>query len=93
MKEYVDVEVLKQQDFQDFSNTDVMHAINNCPRVDVMPVKHAHWIENENDSITCSACGHTTNEVIEEVIADGVYKVLNPYFCANCGTKMDEEVK
>lgn len=44
MKEYVDVEVLKQQDFQDFSNTDVMHAINHCPRADVEPVRQGHWI-------------------------------------------------
>lgn len=37
MKEYIDVEVLKKQDFQDYSNTDVEYAIDHCPRADVAP--------------------------------------------------------
>lgn len=36
MKKYVDIEVLKQQDFQDFSNTDVWCAIDNCPIANVV---------------------------------------------------------
>ena len=37
MKEYVDVKVLKQQDFQDYSREDVEYAIDYCPRADVVP--------------------------------------------------------
>ena len=79
MKEYVDVEVLKQQDFQDFSNSDVMHAIDHCPRADVEPVRHAHWIRKPyfpdgTPAWVCSRCGRP--EADEE-----------PY--CNCGAKMD----
>jgi hypothetical protein len=38
MKEYICVETLKQQDFQDYSNTDVAYAIDSCPREDVEKV-------------------------------------------------------
>lgn len=34
----IDPNVLKQQDFQDFSNTDVFYAIDNCPIIDAVPV-------------------------------------------------------
>ena len=36
----IDADVLKQSDFQDFSNTDVFNAINNAPTVNavVLPV-------------------------------------------------------
>lgn len=79
MKEYVDVEVLKQQDFQDFSNTDVMHAIDNCPRADVESVRHGCWIvgmdfSDGTGAFICSLCGHAE-------------KWNEPY--CNCGAKMD----
>ena len=35
MKEYIDVQVLKQQDFQDYSREDVEYAIDHCPRAAV----------------------------------------------------------
>lgn len=98
MKEYVDVEVLKQQDFQDFSNTDVMHAINHCPRADVEPVRHGHWVyigKDKTDSIfACSECGRCIkNRSYESML---VVKVRFPY--CHCGAKMDgkeedEEIK
>lgn len=90
MKEYVDVEVLKQQDFQDFSNNDVMHAIDHCPRADVEPVRHGHWVKTntcmyvngEKQIIKCcSECGEAAP-----------YNALgNPFYPARCycGAKMD----
>lgn len=52
------------------------------PTADVVPVIHAHWIEEEDCSIIteipwsmCSACGE--------------YSLKLPY-CAFCGAKMDE---
>ena len=59
------------------------------PPADVVPVRHAHWIENEDYSLTCSACGHTTYETVREARGDGVYEVLDPYFCPKCSAKMD----
>ena len=87
MKEYVDVEILKQQDFQDFSNTDVMHAIDHCPRADVEHVKHGHWILTQKISenafrYNCSECNRW--------VQDGLMK--NPsdrYPYCHCGARMD----
>ena len=85
MKEYVDVEILKQQDFRDFSNTDVMHAIDNCPRADVEPVRHAYWIPHRTiirspfaKNYNCSECGHESFEYPS---------------CPFCRAKMDKENK
>ena len=77
MKEYVDVEVLKQQDFQDFSNTDVMHAIDNCPRADVEPVIHAYW-KNECRS--------------QIMFPDGEAAILIERQCSNCCNWSDKEI-
>lgn len=89
MKEYVDVEVLKQQDFQDFSNTDVMCAIDHCPRADVEPIRHGRWIYIGTDKIdnifTCSECGRRIKNPCYETTA--IVKIRFPY--CNCGVKMD----
>lgn len=45
MSRYVDVDVLKKQDFQDYSDSDVEYAIDHCPTADVVEVKHG---SNEN---------------------------------------------
>lgn len=91
MKEYVDVEVLKQQDFQDFSNTDVMHAIDHCPRADVESVRHGYWTERTDQSTYingekqiikyCSVCG-------EAAPYNALGKQFYPARCY-CGAKMD----
>jgi hypothetical protein len=40
-RRYVDVDLLKQQDFQDYSNTDVEYAIDHCPTADVVSLDDA----------------------------------------------------
>lgn len=86
MKEYVDVEVLKQQDFQDFSNTDVMHAIDNCPRADVEPMRHGHWIKvfprrmGRNATYKCSVC---------KKLRSSYYNDVAEWDHCPCGAKMD----
>ncbi len=37
-KEYIEKEILKAQDFQDFSPSDVLYAIEHCPTADVVAV-------------------------------------------------------
>lgn len=90
MKEYVDVEVLKQQDFQDFSNTDVMHAIDNCPRADVEPVRHGKWIMDKKwGTAICSECKF-------EIEDDYFWRAgdFRPWEgCPICRSKMDGEVE
>lgn len=53
------------------------------PTVDVMEVKHGHWIEINSDMgiYRCSQCRET------------VGCQTGSYFCPNCGAKMDEEEK
>jgi hypothetical protein len=41
MAKFIDVEVLKQQDFQDYSKTDVEYAIDLCPIADVIETETA----------------------------------------------------
>lgn len=74
----------------EISNYDgVMCDIGAIEKADANPTLHAHWIENEDHSLTCSACGHTTYEPVIEARGDGVYELLAPYFCAKCGAKTD----
>ena len=47
----VDPNVLKQQDFQDFSNTDVFCAINHCPTIDAVPVVRCRECSKKDKNI------------------------------------------
>ena len=53
---------------------------DDCPLVEVEPVKHGHWIFTQKETwyaeFQCSECG------------EGVYNKTK--FCSNCGAKMDE---
>ena len=60
-------------------------AIYKLPAADVVPVKHGHWIEQENwvpDDYyyTCSVCGEDYNTI------DGS---PDYNYCPNCGARMD----
>lgn len=55
----------------------------------ISPVRHGHWIEQENWALddyyyTCSACGEDYNTI---------YGTPDYNFCPNCGAKMDGGVK
>lgn len=100
MKEYVDVEILKQQDFQDFSNTDVMHAIDHCPRADVEPVVHAYW-EKECRGQTMFPSGEPATLIERKCSNCHLWsdKEILKYYptpaerCSVCGAKMDGKEK
>lgn len=51
MANYVDVKVLKQQDFADYSITDVEYAIDHCPRADVVDSAWAKALEKDIEII------------------------------------------
>ena len=64
---------------------DFEEVIDAVPAADVAPVKHGHWIEQENwvsDDYyyTCSVCGEDYNTI------DGS---PDYNYCPNCGAKMD----
>jgi len=82
----IDADKLKQADFQDFSSTDVMYAIDSAPTIEAEPVKHGKWIDEGNDYWHCSECNHDWyfDEYIP--IAD-----FDMNYCPNCGAKMDKE--
>lgn len=51
------------------------------------PVKHAHWIEGNEDHVSCdSVCYYTCSECKHSFSDD------TPY-CPHCGAKMDEEME
>lgn len=52
----IDADELKRQDFQDFSNTDVWYAIDNCPTIDAVPVvrcKDCHHADMIGSTLYC----------------------------------------
>lgn len=51
------------------------------------PVKHAHWIEGNEDHVSCdSVCYYTCSE------CNHSFSDNTPY-CPNCGARMDGEVE
>lgn len=67
-------------------------CVSKASMIDVVPVKHGHWIEKEYeyDGLmsekmfrTCSVCGEEQMQKLD----DNFKPFLTPY-CANCGAKM-----
>ena len=60
--------------------------VNQIPRIEAEPVRHAHWIEGNEDHVSCdSVCYYTCSECKHSFSDD------TPY-CPHCGAKMDEEI-
>ena len=63
---------------------EVAHEIVDAvPSADVMPVRHGHWIDYDDDIVSCecSACHKKFNLYEDDV---------NGYpYCPNCGARMD----
>lgn len=90
----IDADELKQQDFQDFSNTDVFNAIDNCPTVEAVPVIYGHNITHINpaDEFVCSECGAIYQDFIKCEIDDDTgditYHECEFKYCPYCGAKI-----
>ena len=95
MTRYVDAEAVELicRENTNMSAAYLASLLNRVPTVDVAPVRHAHWIEDEKHGLEkCSIC----NEIRHFDIYDDPNKViyLSCNYCPNCGAKMDEkEVK
>ena len=50
-------------------------AINRLPTIDAEPVRHGHWVVDEDGNIKCSECGHHS---------------VGDNYCERCGAKMNE---
>lgn len=58
-------------------------ALGNAETVDAEPVRHGHWIEDDDgDGRHCSICGEDYCYIISNC------ELYN--YCPNCGAKMDE---
>ena len=96
-KEYIDLEetvtALKRNSQKYFSSfhkgyVQAIEDLADIPAAKVAPVRHGHWIEQENWALddyyyTCSACG------TEWVTIEGTPEENGMDFCPNCGAKMD----
>lgn len=65
----------------------IADEIEKLPSADVAPVRHGHWIE-EQDRIVCSECGARFKD---EIIYMQENKPGAPHRCLECGAIMDKE--
>ena len=86
MARYIDAEKIKyHNDIHNVANVKLAfkNEIDAIPTADVQPVIHGHWKQKLDCQagilFICSNCGY------------GTYN--SRLYCANCGAKMDEEVK
>ena len=56
--------------------------IANAPTVDAEPVRHGHWIRNDNGTYSCSEC--------QSWIPNEQHYYAR--YCLHCGAKMDRKV-
>lgn len=82
----IDADALKLADFQDFSNTDVMYAIDHTPTIGL--VKRGKWTQtsafDEDANIyVCSECDEPWT------LINGTPRENNMNYCPNCGARMN----
>lgn len=92
MARYVDIEcdavteVLPRRAFK--TKQDIQDFLDNIPTVDVVPVRHGHWIWHEEEfEYECSACHYRFDYNHTFEIFDHGFQYAN--YCPNCGAKMD----
>ena len=64
--------------------------IADAPTVDAVPVRHGHWIMNEDDELYCSVCGYIASLDSDEYFYRSKIRFDDSFYCPNCGAKMDE---
>ena len=85
MKEYIERDVLLEEDFTDmflnlYDEAVFAQIVKLAPTADVAPVIHGEWIEyivGLSEELECSVCKK-----------NNLFGVKTPY-CPNCGAKMD----
>lgn len=59
----------------------LQRLLNSQPTVNAEPVRHGHWVRNDNGTYSCSEC--------QSWIPNEQYHYAR--YCLHCGAKMDEE--
>ena len=71
----------------------VMHALDEAPTIDAVPVKHGRWIDKGLD-LVCSACGIRYSDELpymSRLSTPGSWDMEGFEYCPHCGAKMDGE--
>lgn len=79
------------------NNTEYAKGWNSClnsifqqPTIDAEPVRHGHWIKNNNrDGWNCSIC-HKDDCYAYLYNYDTDVEDIQDYYCPYCGAKMNE---
>ena len=59
--------------------------VNQIPRIEAEPVKHAHWVDQKHGVYKCSNCGNFLD-------FSGVNAGRgSANYCPNCGARMDKD--
>lgn len=75
MREYIQVSVLKQQDFQDYSKTDVEYAIDHCPRVWLTQFEELNaFISKVQNDWLKKNYDHETKKTLSEYVTEELLK-------------------
>ena len=89
-REYVMREILEEYG-ADTDNEDVdmiFDMVINAPSYDVAPVRHGHWIFNQEDmTLTCSCCEDVYHFDDADLCLDFMEYAK---YCLTCGARMDE---
>lgn len=67
--------------WQEGWNNAIDMIMSETPTVDAEPVRHGHWVRNDNGTYSCSEC--------QSWIPNEQHYYAR--YCLHCGAKMDEE--
>lgn len=103
MAEYIEREILLKKNFYSencnseenrWNDYAIKDIIRHIPAADVAPVKHGHWVYNQNGhdwglgAWECSLCHSVNNNLpIDKRFSPYVY--AGSKYCPNCGAKMN----
>lgn len=77
----------------DERESDVIEMIEECDTIDAEPMRHGHWIKNnDRDGWSCSIC-HKNDCYAYLYNYDTDVEDIQDYYCPYCGAKMDAETK
>lgn len=96
MPRYIDADLIKEKLQKtiinaqtSFINNILIGLLDKAPTADVQGVKHGKWKmgvdEADYEYGTCSICGY--------VESDAFSRCNHPFYCSNCGAKMDDDVE
>ena len=89
MPEYLEKEAFKSWMGKNITkNPMILKAIDYAPSADVEPVRHGHWVEHDEDTLSNEAeCSECHKRIGYSGLPDRFLREFK--YCHNCGAKMD----